>query len=44
MGDASTVLCLAVPLLAAIGALYLLLYDGNERRRMVARVQRWRRG
>ena len=43
MGDAGAVLCVTVPTLSAIGALYLLLYDGNERRRMVQRVQRWRR-
>jgi hypothetical protein len=43
MADASAMLCLSVPLLAAISALYLQLYDGNERRRMAQRVRRWRR-
>lgn len=43
MADAGAVLCVSVPVLAAIGVLYLLLYDGNERRRMVQCIRRWRR-
>lgn len=44
MGDAGAVLCVTVPTLAAIGAVYLLLYDVNEIRRMAARVLRRRKG
>lgn len=41
--NAAATFCLSVSLLACIGALYLLLYDGNERRRFMQRVQRWQR-
>lgn len=41
MGDAGAVLCLAVPLLAMLVALYALLYDRHEIQRMLSGP--WRR-
>lgn len=38
MSNAIAALCVVLPVLAAIGAIWLLLYDGNERRRMVQGV------
>ena len=43
MTDANAVLCVSVPMLAAIGAIYWLLYDVNEIRRHAARLRRWRK-
>ena len=42
MTDASALLCVVLPVLASIVVGWLLLYDGNERRRMVRGVlRRW---